>query len=180
VWVCVCVCVCSNKVILQNLCAYVHFQDIMQNSLCVREICTNDLSIWQMAWKWAWSRVDTSKLGLPRNPYASMVQFCRSLAYDHKLNMELDLQSLFGLHVHCTALLMSWYPATPLPAFGLTYEGAIGQPSLVFLAGRMLELRWTSDSPFPCLLLSFCISHYRWANAIGRNISSCRKLAITW
>ncbi len=41
----------------------------------------------------------------------------------HKLNMEVDLQSLFGLHtsrdVHsCTHWLR--------PAFGLVYEGAIG------------------------------------------------------
>jgi hypothetical protein len=42
--------------------------------------------------------------------------------------MELDLQSLFGLHVHsCTHWLR---PRNPLhhPAFGLIYEGAIGQP----------------------------------------------------
>jgi hypothetical protein len=40
----------------------------------------------------------------------------------HSFNMELDLQSLFGLHVHsCT-------PQPPPPAFGLIYEGAIGQP----------------------------------------------------
>ncbi len=41
--------------------------------------------------------------------------------------MELDLQSLFGLL--CTAALIGWDPANPpLPAFGLIYEGAIGQP----------------------------------------------------
>ena len=46
----------------------------------------------------------------------------------HRLNMELDLQSLFGLL--CTAVLIGWDPATsPLPAaFGLIYEGAIGLP----------------------------------------------------
>ncbi len=40
----------------------------------------------------------------------------------------LDLQSLFGLL--CTAALIGLDPATsPLPpAFGLIYEGAIGQP----------------------------------------------------
>jgi hypothetical protein len=46
----------------------------------------------------------------------------------HRLNMELDLQSLFGLLVHsCTHWLR---PATilPAPAFGLIDEGAIGQP----------------------------------------------------
>jgi hypothetical protein len=38
--------------------------------------------------------------------------------------MELDLQSLFGLL--CTAVLNGRDPATT-PAFGLLYEGAIGQ-----------------------------------------------------
>jgi hypothetical protein len=41
--------------------------------------------------------------------------------------MELDLQSLFGLL--CTPVLIGWDPVTPYPpAFGLIYEGAIGQP----------------------------------------------------
>jgi hypothetical protein len=40
----------------------------------------------------------------------------------HRINMELDLQSLFGLRVHsCIHWLRD-------PAFGLIYEGAIGQP----------------------------------------------------
>jgi hypothetical protein len=39
--------------------------------------------------------------------------------------MELDLRSLFGLHMHCTAVLPANPPST---AFGLIYEGAIGQP----------------------------------------------------
>jgi hypothetical protein len=44
--------------------------------------------------------------------------------YEHRLNMELDLQSLCGLHVHsCTTWLK---PCTP-PAFGLIFEGALGQ-----------------------------------------------------
>jgi hypothetical protein len=47
---------------------------------------------------------------------------------NHRLNMELDLQSLFGLHVHsCTHWLRPRNPLPP-PAFGLIYEGAIGQP----------------------------------------------------
>jgi hypothetical protein len=41
--------------------------------------------------------------------------------------MELDLQSLFGLHVHgCTHWL--WPLNPPPPAFGVIYEGTIGQP----------------------------------------------------
>ncbi len=50
---------------------------------------------------------------------------------DHGYNMEVDLQSLFGLscHVMCTAVLIGFDPATPQnpPAFGLVYEVAIGQ-----------------------------------------------------
>ncbi len=45
----------------------------------------------------------------------------------HRLNMELDLQSLFGLHVHsCAHWLGPRIP--PPPALGLIYEGAVGQP----------------------------------------------------
>jgi hypothetical protein len=46
----------------------------------------------------------------------------------HRLNMELDRQSLFGLL--CTAVFIVRDPATPpsSPLFGLIYEGAIGQP----------------------------------------------------
>jgi hypothetical protein len=45
----------------------------------------------------------------------------------HRLNMEFDLLSLFGPHVHsCTHWLR---PRNPPPsAFELKYEGAIGQP----------------------------------------------------
>jgi|688.fasta_scaffold914836_1 hypothetical protein len=48
----------------------------------------------------------------------------------HRLNMELALQSLFGLHVHsCTHWLR---PSTPHPAFGLIiYEGAIGRSAKI-------------------------------------------------
>jgi hypothetical protein len=48
--------------------------------------------------------------------------------------MELDLQSLFG--ILCTAVLYSSTDSqtphnSPLPrAFGLSYEGAIGQPKI--------------------------------------------------
>jgi hypothetical protein len=46
------------------------------------------------------------------------------------LNMELDLQRLFGLHVYSCTVLIGWDPETPPlpPGFGLVYEGAIGQP----------------------------------------------------
>ncbi len=46
----------------------------------------------------------------------------------NSFNIELYLQSLFGLHVHSgTHLLRSRKPTHP-PAFGLIYEGAIGLP----------------------------------------------------
>jgi hypothetical protein len=54
--------------------------------------------------------------------------FVLRVCLTHRFNMELDLQSLFGLHVHsCTHWLRPRYAPLP-PAFGLIYEGAIGQP----------------------------------------------------
>jgi hypothetical protein len=47
---------------------------------------------------------------------------------EHRLNVELDLQSLFGLHVLVQSCIHWLRPWTPPPAFGLIYEGAIGQP----------------------------------------------------
>ncbi len=40
----------------------------------------------------------------------------------HRLNMELDLQSLFGLHVQCTAVLIGWDPP---PRFLSSYTRAL-------------------------------------------------------
>ncbi len=45
------------------------------------------------------------------------------MASPHRLNMEVDLQSLFGLHVTWCEQLYSLAD----PALGLVYEGAIGQ-----------------------------------------------------
>jgi hypothetical protein len=47
----------------------------------------------------------------------------------HRLNMELDLQSLFGL-LRTAVLIGCKSPQLPPPPpmFGLKYEGAIGQP----------------------------------------------------
>ncbi len=44
--------------------------------------------------------------------------------------MELVLLKLIWTpcHVMCTAVLIGWDPLPPPPAFGLVYEGAIGQP----------------------------------------------------
>ncbi len=58
--------------------------------------------------------------------YIPVKLFCNT--NNHGLQMELDLQSLFGLHVHsCTHWLRPRTPIHP-PPFGLIYEGAIGQP----------------------------------------------------
>ncbi len=54
---------------------------------------------------------------------------CCFKGYWHRLNMELDLQSLFGLQ--CTVQLYSLAETPQLPhppAVGLIYEGAISQP----------------------------------------------------
>ncbi len=46
-----------------------------------------------------------------------------------QLNMELDLQSLFGFHVYsCTHSLRPRNAPPPPPAFGLIYEGDTGRP----------------------------------------------------
>jgi hypothetical protein len=53
------------------------------------------------------------------------------LHVNHGLNMELDLQSLFGLLCTVSVQLYSLAEVPqlpPTPAFGLIYESAIGQP----------------------------------------------------
>jgi hypothetical protein len=44
---------------------------------------------------------------------------------ERRLNMELDLQSLFWLHVHSRT---NWLRPRNSPAYGLIYEGVVGQP----------------------------------------------------
>ncbi len=63
--------------------------------------------------------------------------------------MEFYLQSLFGLHVHsCTRWLR---PRNP--AFGLLYEGAIGQPKYRSLCDPLatMNLKWVSKCSFSCV-----------------------------
>ncbi len=52
------------------------------------------------------------------------------LGLEHRLNMELNLQSLYGHHVHVHVHVHWLRPRKPPPppAFGLIYKGAIGQP----------------------------------------------------
>ncbi len=52
----------------------------------------------------------------------------------HMLNMELDPQSLFGLHVHCTAFSLAETPQSPLPPHLGSYTRAL----LVSQDGRHL------------------------------------------
>jgi hypothetical protein len=55
----------------------------------------------------------------------------RQITSEHWLNMELNLQSLFGLHVHrCTHWLRPSNTPPPLPHLG-SCECAIGQPRYV-------------------------------------------------
>jgi hypothetical protein len=66
----------------------------------------------------------------------SLVRACLSMCWErfrgtHRLNMEVNLQSLFGLQVTWCAQLYSLAETThphQSPAFGLVDEGAIGQP----------------------------------------------------
>jgi hypothetical protein len=66
------------------------------------------------------------------NSYSIDTKFSKPvMCLTHWLNMELDLQSLFGLHgdVHsCLYPLAETPQLPPPPAFRLIYEGAIGQP----------------------------------------------------
>jgi hypothetical protein len=72
----------------------------------------------------------SSQAGLP---LSRLLVYCLSLLIYQAdyllLNMEFDLQSLFRLHVHsCSHWLFPRNPNLLPPAFGLIYEGAIGQP----------------------------------------------------
>jgi hypothetical protein len=45
----------------------------------------------------------------------------------HRLNIELDLQRLFGIHVYSCTHWLRPRNSPPPPSFGLIYESAIGQ-----------------------------------------------------
>ncbi len=49
-------------------------------------------------------------------------------AVNHRLNMELSPKFIWAPCAHCTHQLRPRNPPPPYPAFGLIYEGAIGQP----------------------------------------------------
>jgi hypothetical protein len=60
--------------------------------------------------------------------YGSLYSECSlQPAHNHRLNVELDLQSFFW--APCAQLYsLAETPQVRNPAFGLIYEGAIGQP----------------------------------------------------
>ncbi len=62
--------------------------------------------------------------GRPFIQYDVQRLFSFNLCLTHRLNMELDIQSLFGLL--CTAVLIGWYPPTPpLPPHFGSYTRAL-------------------------------------------------------
>jgi len=61
----------------------------------------------------------------PRRDLRLITLYMRRLR--HRLNMEVDLQSLFGLHVTLCAQLYSLAETPHPPSLGHVYEGAIGQ-----------------------------------------------------
>jgi hypothetical protein len=74
-----------------------------------------------------------------QNAHFTLKPACQKMKFllCHRLNMELDTQNLFGLHVQCCEQLYSVaetpQPLPPPPAFGLIYEDAIGQPDDISL-----------------------------------------------
>ena len=69
---------------------------------------------------------EKSPFDFPENRIQDLYVVTGAVATYQRLNMELDLQSFFGIQVKsCTHCI----PQPPnLPAFGLICEGAIGQP----------------------------------------------------
>jgi hypothetical protein len=69
----------------------------------------------------------------------------------HMLNMELDLQSLFGLRVQRYSMAETPH-LPPLPIFGLINEGAIGQPRYTTSLCNPLVYVWGNFRPHFLLL----------------------------
>jgi hypothetical protein len=68
---------------------------------------------------------DGSNLTEQSSPH--IITLCCQVSQAHRLNMELDLQSLFGLHVHSCSHCLRPCNSPPPNAFGLILVGAIGQ-----------------------------------------------------
>jgi hypothetical protein len=75
--------------------------------------------------------------------------------------MELDLQSLVGLHVHsCMFSLAETPQPTPPPALGLIYEGAIGQPrqTTSLCDALVTDMEYSvRDNGFSSITTLFCV-----------------------
>jgi hypothetical protein len=74
--------------------------------------------------------VKTSQFGrsLRRGGGLRIGRYLKWKGDEHRLNMELNLQSLFGLRVQLYLLAETPYFLPPSPAFWLIYESAIGHP----------------------------------------------------
>ncbi len=71
------------------------------------------------------------------------------IIYSHKLNMELDLQSLFGLHMHsCNYWLR---PRNPLPPHLGSYTRAllVSQDGRHLFVTPCLQLKWSIQITYP-------------------------------
>ncbi len=86
---------------------------------------------------------------------------------DHRLNMELDLQSLFELHVHsCTHWLRPLNH--PPPAFGLIYEGSKIRRHLFVTPCIWCMVNWSSWNN-SAALFRCCYITVKYATAASQN-----------
>ncbi len=90
------------------------------------------------------------------------------------LNMELNLQTLFGLCVYsCTHWLRPRNSPFPL-AFRLIYEGAIGQP-------RIDDIPWFHASVLTTLGFFKMMTHLQASQSRSKNVSAgSRSLTVSW
>ncbi len=62
---------------------------------------------------------------IPLHVYILYSTYRSRVHYSHRFNLELELQSLFWLHVQCTDVLSGWDPATPPPPHLGSYTRAL-------------------------------------------------------
>jgi hypothetical protein len=74
--------------------------------------------------------IGTEAAQFPEKKYVNGIAVAvHNRSMDTRKTMEIDIQSLFGLHWHsCTHLLRPRNPLPPPLALGLIYEGVNGQP----------------------------------------------------
>ncbi len=97
--------------------------------------------------------------------------------YHLPLNMELDLQSLFGLHVNSCTLYLRPRNLPQPPSFGLIYEGAIGQldrrhlfvtPCCSGLPNIFFTIRITAQIKRKLCLQNLIIISFTYLHPVGR------------